>query len=78
MANIIEQVRIYIFLMCGRDNLNMLMCLVEWLLAKVKWLVAEVQKSAVNHCGDLYESRELAAVHRGKIWLQNCIFCAKE
>ena len=24
----------------------------------VHWLVAEVQKSALNHCGDLHESRE--------------------
>ena len=43
MANITEQARIYIFVMCGRDNVM---------------LVAEVQKCAMNHYGDLHESRE--------------------
>ena len=43
MANIIEQARIYIFVMCGRDNVM---------------LVAEVQTSAMNRCGDFHESRE--------------------
>ena len=43
MTNIIEQVRIYIFVMCGRDNVM---------------LVAEVQTSAMNHCGEFNGSRE--------------------
>ena len=43
MTNIIEQVRIHIFVMCGSDNVM---------------LVAKVQTSAMNRCGDFHESRE--------------------